>query len=302
MQKTNFDYEILIGEDCSTDNTRLIVEEYVQKYPEKIRIITSENNVGAKVNSKRVFNASKGKYIADCEGDDYWIDPYKLQKQVDYLEGNSECTLCFHNAYIQNVRKDNSVYLKNTLINKANPNYRGANSNYNTGELALLGFIPTASYIYPKHIMESPPKWYEYAIVGDNAMKLIASSKGYAHYLDEVMSVYRVGVKGSVTDNWRKESLDVNKQINKNKGFIELFENINKFSDYKYYNELDLSKIPFEVQIHLLERNKKELKKARYSNYVANLSIKDKLKYYIRLYFPNNYILLLRFRKYLLMF
>ena len=107
MQKTDFDYEILIGEDCSTDNTRKIVEEYAAKYPDKIRLITSERNVGCRKKFTEGFSSnSKGKYIAECEGDDYWIDPYKLQKQVDYLEGNPECTLCFHAAELVRAPKN----------------------------------------------------------------------------------------------------------------------------------------------------------------------------------------------------
>lgn len=90
MQKTNFPFEIVIGEDCSTDGTREIVFDYAKKYPDTIRIITSDENVGMMKNSRRVFLAAKGKYIAFCEGDDYWIDPLKLQKQVDFLEANPD--------------------------------------------------------------------------------------------------------------------------------------------------------------------------------------------------------------------
>lgn len=296
MQKTNFEYEILIGEDCSTDNTRKIVEGYVKNYPEKIKLITSEKNVGAMANSQRVFKESQGKYIAICEGDDYWSNPFKLQKQIDYLEENPECTLCFHNACILNARENSSISSKNTLIKKTNLNYLEENSNYNAGQLALLGFIPTASFVFPKYTLESPPKWYSSAIVEDNAIKLIATSKGYAHYIDEVMSVYRVGVIGSTTDSWRKQSGDVDKLISINKRFIELFENVNKFTEYRYNNELDGSKIPFEIQILLLERKKKDLKNVRYAQYLVNLSLNEKIKHYIRLYFPDLFIFLQRFR------
>ncbi|WP_461634347.1 glycosyltransferase [Labilibaculum euxinus] len=90
MQKTNFPFEYIIGEDCSTDGTMKIVQEYADKYPDVIRIITDEKNVGAAANDHRTDLACKGKYVAFCEGDDFWTDPYKLQKQVDFLEANPD--------------------------------------------------------------------------------------------------------------------------------------------------------------------------------------------------------------------
>jgi glycosyltransferase involved in cell wall biosynthesis len=88
MQKADFNYEILIGEDCSTDNTRKVVEQYVKNNPSRITLITSERNVGPIENAKRTLELSQRKYLAFCEGDDYWTDSYKLQKQIDFLEKN----------------------------------------------------------------------------------------------------------------------------------------------------------------------------------------------------------------------
>ncbi len=90
QQEVDFSYELVIGEDCSTDGTREIVCEYQKKYPDIIRVITSEQNVGARKNSCRIEKACRGKYIAYCEGDDYWHNPYKLQRQTDFLENNPD--------------------------------------------------------------------------------------------------------------------------------------------------------------------------------------------------------------------
>ncbi len=103
MQKVNFPIEFIIAEDCSTDGTLAICKEYAEKYPELIRLITSKNNVGAIANERRAMKAAKGKYIAFCEGDDYWIDPLKLQKQVDFLEKNPEYSVTFHRCKHFNV-------------------------------------------------------------------------------------------------------------------------------------------------------------------------------------------------------
>jgi len=92
-QQTAFPFELIIGEDCSTDGTRKIVFSYQKKYPDVIRVVTSGKNVGSKMNSFRTEEACQGKYIAYCEGDDYWHDPQKLQMQVEILESNPEVSL-----------------------------------------------------------------------------------------------------------------------------------------------------------------------------------------------------------------
>jgi glycosyltransferase involved in cell wall biosynthesis len=101
QQKTDFPIELVIGEDCSTDRTREIVLEYQKRNPSIIRVLVSENNVGGNNNSKRTSNACRGKYIAYCEGDDFWHDPNKLQIQVNYLEAHPECGLV-HSDYVHN--------------------------------------------------------------------------------------------------------------------------------------------------------------------------------------------------------
>jgi glycosyltransferase involved in cell wall biosynthesis len=95
QQKTNFTFELVIGEDCSIDGTREIVYRYQEKYPDIIRIVTSDQNVGMKKNGYRTTKACNGKYIAFCEGDDFWHHPEKMQKQADYLEANPDCGMVY---------------------------------------------------------------------------------------------------------------------------------------------------------------------------------------------------------------
>ena len=97
-QRSDFPFEYLIGEDCSTDGTREIVQEYAKRYPGIIRLITSDSNVGARANVRRTRAAAQGKYIALCEGDDYWHDPTKLQRQIDWLEAHPDCGLIHSEA------------------------------------------------------------------------------------------------------------------------------------------------------------------------------------------------------------
>lgn len=102
MQKTTFPFEIVISDDCSKDNTRAIIEEYKEKYPNLIRDISPKKNKGAFANFTYVQEQALGKYVAICEGDDYWTDPHKLQKQVDFLETHPDYSMCCHGADVKN--------------------------------------------------------------------------------------------------------------------------------------------------------------------------------------------------------
>src|SRR5690554_2607359 len=96
MQETDFLFELIIIEDCSVDDTKKIALEYAEKHPEIINVLGAEKNLGITDNYFRAMGAITGKYIAICEGDDYWTDPLKLQKQVNFMETNPDCSLCFH--------------------------------------------------------------------------------------------------------------------------------------------------------------------------------------------------------------
>jgi glycosyltransferase involved in cell wall biosynthesis len=111
MQKTNFNIEIIIGEDFSTDGTKQIIESYVSKYPNRINLITSNINIGGINNLLRVIEKVKGKYIALCDGDDYWTDPLKLQKQIDFLENSEDCIMCCH--YVKKITYSGEINYMN---------------------------------------------------------------------------------------------------------------------------------------------------------------------------------------------
>jgi glycosyltransferase involved in cell wall biosynthesis len=103
-QEIKFPFELVIGEDCSTDGTRELVLNYENKYPNIIRVIKSDTNVGMKKNSLRTLMACRGKYISYCEGDDYWHNPLKLQKQAEYLEAHPECGLIYSSYDVYHVK------------------------------------------------------------------------------------------------------------------------------------------------------------------------------------------------------
>lgn len=94
-QQTSFEVELVLGEDCSTDQTAAICRDYVARYPDRIRLVTSECNVGWRANYRRTIAACRGRYVAICDGDDWWCDRHKLQLQVDLLESDPDCGMCF---------------------------------------------------------------------------------------------------------------------------------------------------------------------------------------------------------------
>ena len=97
-QQTSFGVELVLGDDCSTDSTAAICREYAAKYPGRVRFVTGQRNVGWRANYRRTFEACRGKYVAYCDGDDWWCDPGKLQRQVDLLEADPACGMCYTRA------------------------------------------------------------------------------------------------------------------------------------------------------------------------------------------------------------
>jgi len=188
-QKTTFPFEYIIGEDCSADGTREIVFEYAQRYPDIIRVVTADYNVGGKANVRRCINRTRGKYVALCEGDDYWISPLKLQRQVDLMEAHPDVSLCFHNALILNEK------------------YAAARVFFETPPAAILDFaaayqltLPTASILARSQVLAVLPDWLLKTWCGDLPLRLWCAHQGNFGYLDQIMSVYRRHTGGSETN------------------------------------------------------------------------------------------------------
>lgn len=188
MQKTNFIFEVLIHDDASTDGTATIIREYVDKYPNLIKpIFQTENQYSKGVPISQTYNwpRARGKYIALCEGDDYWTDPYKLQKQVDFLEANSDYSLCFANAieHWEDGSKDDRCF-----SNVEDRDYTGV-------EIYKKWTIPTASVVYRKEIAFSD-RFKEVTsnrnfIFGDIVCFLTCAEFGKLRGMSDIVSVYR---------------------------------------------------------------------------------------------------------------
>lgn len=195
MQKTNFKYEIVIHDDCSTDGTTEIIKEYASKYPDIFVPLYEDENQYSKgvrgMYAKFVYPKARGKYIAFCEGDDYWIDENKLQMQVDFLESHPDYMMCFHAA---EVLDELQIGLKYEVLDK----------DYNSTELYENWIVPTASIVCKKEIISYPIKNPELFWAGDIVLIEKAAHLGKVKGFSSVMSVYRITQNG-VT--WKKEDV-----------------------------------------------------------------------------------------------
>lgn len=193
MQKTKFKFEILVYDDVSTDNTREIIREYAEKYPDIIKPYFPEENQYSqgKYNVEGFFNypRAKGKYTAMCDGDDYWTDEHKLQMQVDYMEAHPECAMCLHAARIETEEKAVQLleirpYKKSRII----PTEQVIDKMFN---------YPTASLLFRTEYTRDLQDYYYTSPVGDIPIQLHMAAKGTVYYIDRKMSVYRQGVTTS---------------------------------------------------------------------------------------------------------
>lgn len=188
MQKTNFKFEAIVHDDCSTDKSCAIIREYAEKYPDIIKPIYEKENQYSKHDgslNRIMDNASIGKYVAICEGDDYWIDPLKLQKQVDFLESHPDFDM---------VRTDSNVYYQDTNITinsvfgkKLFPNCEDTFVDY----VVRPAWLATCSWL-----IRSPLGDYDNlpndCFKGDLALMIYIAKRSKVKYLPEVTSVYRV--------------------------------------------------------------------------------------------------------------
>lgn len=186
MQKTTFPIEIILGEDDSSDGTREICIDYAERFPDKIKlflrsrkdVIYINGNPTGRFNFMENLKSCQGKYIALCEGDDYWTDPLKLQKQVDFLEADTGYNYCGHNSYslTKGVLKELQLALKS----------------FEFKELIFKNYLSTATLVFRKTAINKLPPFFKDVPAGDWALQLLAikNSKGYV--LDDNMSVYRI--------------------------------------------------------------------------------------------------------------
>ena len=203
-QKTNFPFEVIIADDCSTDGQQDIIKEYAKKYPDIIKPIFHSHNTGSYQNLLDAASACKGKYVAMCDGDDYWTDENKLQKQADFMDTHKDCSICFHPVLIK--YEDGSQ--KNVIFPKSRHHIYKKTLNIN--DLLKYNFIQTNSVMYrwvfnDKNSIEDI--LHKNILPVDYYLHLLHASKGKICFLPDVMAVYRKHVNGiwygvNLLDKW----------------------------------------------------------------------------------------------------
>lgn len=172
IQKTPFDFEIIISDDASTDGNQEIIKKYQNNFPQKIKFIAHKNNLGMMGNYVNTLKRCKGEYIAICEGDDYWIDPYKLQTQVDFLDKYQDYVLSYHNVIAQNINtsiKTKKVAKK--ILFKQPPENIPVGHKYHTSSMMFRNIIDNY-----------PPQIFEVENTGDSFLQFLITRHGRVYF------------------------------------------------------------------------------------------------------------------------
>lgn len=247
-QQTNFEFEIVVGEDCSTDGTRAIVQKYVEKYPNLIIPLFYEENIGAIENIKKVYKKARGKYIAHLDGDDMAL-PDKLQKQFDLLEANPDCTICAHDVDLIDAK---SKYI-NTKYKKIEK------------KLDRLSFIKHGiSFCHSSKMFVNPLDecfWDNLLIdkkMIDYEIHLESLKFGNFIYLNEVLGQYRVFTGMSISSS-RVSDILLNAPHRTFNKLLQEVENENESRIIKKRYALSLLRL--SLQVLILEKDEEKFKK-----------------------------------------
>jgi glycosyltransferase involved in cell wall biosynthesis len=196
MQEVDFDYEIVVGEDASSDQTREVLLDLQSRHADKIRLLfrdkarsDHERAIGlpGKTNLIQAFDECRGEYIALLDGDDYWTSPHKLRKQVDFLDSHPECAICFHDAVM--VHDDRSREPQRLCP----PDQKEIST---IEDLLAENFIPSCSPMFRRGLFGKFPDWFYTSKFGDWQIYILNAEHGKIGYINEVMGAYRVHTGG----------------------------------------------------------------------------------------------------------
>ena len=287
-QECSFQYEIIVHDDASTDGTSKIVKEYYEKYSEIIKPILQKENQYSKgiIIPANIIMQPKGKYFAICEGDDYWTDSHKLEKQVAAMEQNSSCHLCLHS--VQGINEDETP---NGIVY---PNFK-----LDTGVLSgkrLLDLICTNEYVFQttsyfmrtdelREYFNNLPVFRKVSATGDTPYLLYFSTLGDVYYISDTMSCYRHTDlehnprKAKYVNTEEKIVAHYNKQI-------QMMEEFDKYTSGKFHKLCQRKIDGYHFDKAVRNHNYKELCKKKYSYFKKKWTKKERLYVIISAYFP----------------
>ena len=285
MQKTNFKFEVLIHDDASTDGSQDIIREYEEKYPDIVKPIYQKENQYSKhilISKTYQYPRVKGKYIAFCEGDDYWTDPYKLQKQFDIMEKNPNCSICVHRVkdVLENGEDSGKCHpnfsMEEGVINLKK--YLDIASNY-----SAYPFQTTSYFMRTDETNElafNPPTFFEKFGVGDIPTMLFALTKGDMYYIDEIMTCYRLQAKGSWSSNIANNEKEKLAYLEKLVYGYSIFDDC---TNHEHHNEIEKICEEKKFRIAFLSKDYKCLLKKEFKKF---LTTKERLYFVGMACFP----------------
>ncbi len=212
-QRVNFDYDIVIGEDCSTDGTRAVIQEFQRRYPERIVAFFRERNVGGLRNLEATLPACRGQYLAILEGDDYWTCPNKLQRQVEFLDSHPKYAISCHRVR----------FLDETGSGQAGSHPPHPAGSYTIEDLLRGNFVMTGSAVVRRDLVALLPPSFSDLKAGDWARSVLTARHGTIELMDDIMAVYRLHAGGAWSglspDARLKETAGVLRALDKELGF-----------------------------------------------------------------------------------
>ena len=278
-QVTDFPFEVIVHDDASTDKTPEIMKKYEIDYPHIFRMIYQQQNQhsqGKRIVKDIMLPIAKGKYFAFCEGDDYWIDPRKLQKQYDHMEADPDCTLCIHNAY--NIRGTN----KDRYTGKVTVSKRSRIISTEEVIRGGGGFCATNSIFAPIKLARALPAYFDYLSM-DLVWQMYLASCGTTFCFSDYMSVYRQGVIGSWTDRMREDNQKKDEHVKRVEEFHQRFDEETGY----FYHDTILYKTSIN-RINMLIRNGEydRIIEADYSVIKKHLSARQRVHYFLVMHYP----------------
>lgn len=298
FQKTNFKFEVLVHDDASTDNTQEIIREYAEKYPDIFKPLCQKENQHSKgVRVSKVYNLPRaiGKYVAYCEGDDYWSDADKLQKQYDIMEQHPECSMCVHPV---RVVSENGALTEETI-----PRYfldEGVieEREFLRQELINGWAAQTSSYFvrneYLQEYLKEWPSFAQMMMVGDLPLVLYMITRGKIYFGTEMMSCYRMGAEFSFRKRRQKNPFFELRYLCSLLGGIEEYD---RYTNGKYKDLVSAYKV---IKLEQTEKLERKLRKEYEPDYLQVVyqgkekSIRMQVSYFVRKRLPFIYKLLLR--------
>lgn len=277
-QETSFEYEVIIHDDCSKDKTKDIIEQYAKLYPNKIIALFEDENQfskGKDIFHDYVFPVVRGKYVAFCEGDDYWTDKNKLQKQFDALENNPKCTLCVHDVECVNKQGEKTeeyfpgIDLSEGVIRA---------KEYIEYEFVKKPWLfQTTSYFVKSDIVKKiclqEREFINKYPVGDLPIVLLCLQKGDCYYIKRSMSAYRKNSGGVLTKNKK----DLQREIRYYERMIEGHKVYKEYACLPFKTFIELGIQSTEIHLHKLKGEYRSIDKKVYEKIKNRLSLKNKV-------------------------